>query len=135
MRNVILILMTLLMAACAQPGGGGSSGGSSPAATKDLFSKWTAVNDPNTYIDMTGRSFGVLGGFTWTFTNGSVCQAELFVSGTEAMGTGAISSSIYIAGGIGTDPGCAGLDGPHTYVKTDTNLTICNQANQCQTYE
>lgn len=130
-RAVALMLIgTLGLVGC------GSGGGSSAAPFKDLFSIWTETTSGQ-LLDMSAGSFGAGQSFSAAMPGGEICDCTLTIIGTQASGSGVLSSCTYRAAtGGGSDLGCASLNSTSNYTNNAAVLKICDAASptSCQTY-
>lgn len=131
MKNTFYIIaLSLILTAC-----GGSSSSDSKPVDKDLFSLWKP-SDGNIPLDLTEAGFRENGLFSTYLSNGAQCDCNFVLIGDQESGSYTINSCTHLAGtGSGTEtPNCNVLDHTGLYTKTSTQLTVCDDVQDCIIY-
>jgi len=108
-------MWSFFLSACG--GGGGGSG------SKNLFSSWTSTQT-GFILDLSGFSFSEEVPYDVFFNDGSVCQCNLVVFGSQSSGNYSVNSCYYRFGSGPADPGCNLLNGGGSYNNSNNILTL-----------
>ena len=128
MKYLPLLLISSVLVAC-----GGDDGGDD--SDKGLFSLWNQVGN-DIPLDLTGGSFSTAYAFYIFEGDGSQCDCELRFLGTEESGSYVLNNCSYDYGSSESgNPGCEGYNHSGTYSKTATTLTICDNEQDCTSYQ
>lgn len=138
MKTLITLFLALVLSACN--GGGGASNAGGPTEDTDpksILSVWTSL-DGNRVIDLSAHSLGTSTNASMFFADGSICDFQLGLVGTEQSVIGQLQFSAYRAATGPGDPGCAALDGNYRATVDDNDImTLCDPPGWtvCQEYE
>lgn len=124
MRLVLLAALSLLVMSC-------KSGDSASCGSKDFFSVWLDETQ-SFYIDFRGGSFGPTYAVYFDFGGGNYCNMDIVGSGNQCAGSVAVTNSTH--NGVGSDPGCASLNGVATFTKSTNGLRVCDSGG-CLNYD
>lgn len=130
----LAILPLLLLVGCG--GGGDSGGGSTEPENRNLFSVWTNTQDDEDVIDLEEASFGEEMDFQVIYPDGAICNCTLELSGSQTSGNFILNSCEFDRFSTQyDDPGCNDLNGTGTYEVDGDTLTVCDDEQECDTYE
>lgn len=133
MKNTFYIIaLSLILTAC---GGSDSDGSPSTSVDKDLFSLWKPTDDSGP-LELTGGQFQASQGFSLFMPDGAQCNCSLTFIGDQESGRYTLNNCNYTYGtGSGSEaPNCNALDHTGLYTKTSTQLTICDDTQDCTIY-
>lgn len=139
MKNTFYVIaLSLTLMACGGSSSSGGSDGSSGADVdkdKDLFSLWKRA-DGGMPVDFTEGDFRVGLGFGVYLSDGAECSCDLTFIGDQESGGYTLNSCSHVYGTGSSDeaPNCNALDHSGTYSKTTTQLTICDDTQDCTIY-
>ena len=126
MKYLSPFLISIALVAC---------GGDSSSSDKELFSLWNDTSD-NSPLDLTGGSLGSTMTLSLFEADGSQCDCNLRLIGTESSGSYTLNNCTYDYGSSADgDPGCEAYNHSGTYSKTSNSLTICDAELDCTNYK
>lgn len=135
MKNTLYIIaLSIALVACGGSSGTGVSTNSN--SNKDLFSLWK-TNDSSGPLDLTAGAFREILLFSSYASNGAQCDCNFVMVGDQESGSYTLNSCTHVQGtGSGSDtPNCNALDHTGLYSKTYTQLTVCDDTQDCTEYK
>ena len=128
-RKIVLILMATTLMACDD----GDS--KAQSCDKPVTSSWEGTNVALD-LDLSGFELNQTDTVIFTLGSGEECTAIGQIEGDNCSGTFIINSSQYTGGGSG-DPGCSDLIGTDRYTIEDSEMKVCDSADDtaCNFYE